>query len=304
VIHIHGLGYHTFAAVVAGRLADRPTLTKLASSGPHSDILRMRNDQRLALSRHMLPGALRSDRFVALNSAVVDELAAAGVDRNRVVAISNGVDTATFVPRDDFKLREPARILFVGRLDPQKGLDTLIRASHLLRRTADTTVKLQLLGEGPSRNELMDLVESLGLEPDVEFVGKNPDVRRYLEQADIFVLPSRAEGMSNALLEAMSCGLPVVATRIPGNLELVEDQVNGLLCNVDDEESLANSLATLMEDASLRGRLGRAARRKVEASHSLKSVAEQYADLYRQLILGRIGLPDRSRPCGPRPERS
>jgi len=106
----------------------------------------------------------------------------------------------------------------------------------------------------------------------------------YLQQADLFVLPSRAEGISNALLEAMACGLPVVVSDIPGNVDVIEPGRNGLLFTVDDHGSLASAVTLLLTQRDLRGRLGRAARQTVENRFSLSFIADRLITLYRDLM--------------------
>ena len=105
-----------------------------------------------------------------------------------------------------------------------------------------------------------------------------------MQKADLFVLPSRAEGMSNALLEAMTFGLPVVASDVPGNAHLIQHNVNGLLFESENPEALAKSLSLLLGQASLREKLGKEARRTIDARYSLDSVADQYIKLYRKLL--------------------
>jgi glycosyltransferase involved in cell wall biosynthesis len=280
VIHVHALNYHTFAAVLAGRLARRPVIVKLANSGPASDIARMRKGQQLALSGLMLPTALRCDRFVALNRAIVDDLKACGVEADRIVRIPNGVEPARGGVKSSYDLHSPVRLLYVGRLHPQKGLDTLLRALPLLK--GQRSVCLRLIGDGPAQKQLRALAERLGVAEDVRFLGSRTDVAPYLRRNDILILPSRAEGLSNALLEAMSVGLPVVASAIPGNLEVVEHLSNGMLFTVDDPSSLASAMTRLLEDDGLRWRVGRRARSSVEG-FSFDHVARRYRVLYEDV---------------------
>lgn len=285
LVHVHGLNYHTFAAVLINRFLNRPTVTKLANSGQASDIIKMRKEKQLALARYMLPTALKSDRFVALNKTVVTELAAAGVPSDRITRLPNGVEIDELFTKTDYALQDPARLLFVGRLHEQKGLDVLLEAvSQVLQHAPDMGIRLQLLGDGPLHEELRSLADSLGISAHVEFLGQRETVTEYLKQADIFVLPSRAEGISNALLEAMACGLPAVVSKIPGNVDVVEQGKNGLVFTVDDPESLADSLLLLLTQEKLRAELGRAARRTVEAGYSLDYVADQYINIYRELL--------------------
>lgn len=285
VIHVHGLNYHTFASVLAGRWLNRKVVVKLANSGPASDIKKMRQDRQLALARYMLSTALESDRFVALNEAVVRELTAAGVSPQKIIELPNGVEVDDIPARSDYQLDDPARILYVGRLHSQKGLDVLLQAFHLLCQQAPgSNVRLQLVGDGPIREELASQAEQLGIAPRVDFHGKTDKVIAQLQRASIFVLPSRAEGLSNALLEAMSCGLPVVVSNVPGNSDVVEHGVNGLLFTVNDPHSLAECMKTLLDKREVRRRLGEAARKGVEREYSLHSVAERYIALYEEMV--------------------
>lgn len=285
VIHVHGLNYHTFTAVLAGRWLGRPVVTKLANSGPASDVLKMRENRQLALARHMLPTALRSDRFIALNPDVVAELIAAGVPADRIVELPNGVETAR-PPRTDHRLHDPACVLYVGRLHQQKGLDTLLHAFAMLRGQLDRPVVLRLLGEGPAGATLRALAARLGIAADVDFVGRHDDVWSYLDGADIFVLPSRAEGLSNALLEAMAAGVPPVVTDIPGNRDVVEDGRTGMIVAVDDAPALASAMGRMLADPELRAALGSAAHRTAERIYGLDRLAARYTDLYRSLLNG------------------
>lgn len=282
VIHVHGLNYHTFAAVLAGRWLKRPVLAKLANSGQASDVKKMQQDRQLALARFMLPAALQCDRFVALNKQVVAELTAVHVPPSRIIELANGVETETITAKTDYVLHTPARLIFVGRLHPQKGVDTLLRAMQQLAERHN--VCLQLLGDGPLKEELTHLADRLGIADRVEFLGQTDQVLAHLQQADLFVLPSRAEGISNALLEAVACGLPAVVSAIPGNVDVIEHDQNGLHFTVDDPNSLAQSLASLLTQPERRERLGRQARQTVERHYSLSSVADQYITLYQDLV--------------------
>lgn len=293
VIHVHGLSYHTFAAAVAGGRLGKPTVTKLANSGRASDILKMRSDQHLALSRWMLPAALRCDRFVALTETVQRELEEAGVSAARITRIPNGIEPGPAIERPITDLPRSGRIVFVGRLHPQKGVDSLLRATALLRaRRPGSDVRLDVVGDGPLRDELTVLSRELGIAEVVRFLGDRDDVSAILDRADVFALPSRAEGISNALLEAMAAGMPVVATAIPGNTDVVTNGHDGLLVAVDDPPSIAAAIERLMDDRELRARLGRAARRTIGSRFAIDMVADRYLALYRELLSDGAGASD------------
>jgi len=285
ILHVHGLNYHAAAVALAGRWFHRGTLVKLANSGQASDIKKMQAGQQLPLSRFLLPAALSNDRFVATTPTIVEELIAAGVPAEKISRLPNGVETDSLRPKSDFALHDPVRLVFVGRLHEQKGLDVLLRAfRQLMGHFPDRHLRLQLLGDGPLRGELVALAAELQIADQVDFMGMTDRVFEYLQGGDIFVLPSRAEGHSNALLEAMACGLPVVVSDIAANLEVVEGGLNGLVFAVDSPNSLADVLTQLLEGHELRNRLGLAARQTVEAQYSLDHIADGYVALYREIL--------------------
>lgn len=289
IIHVHGLSYHTFAAVLAARWFDKTTITKLANSGSASDVEKMRQDRQLAGARFMLATALRCDRFVALNQTIVEELVEAGVPRSRIVRVSNGVDLDDVEPQYRTTVHRPPRVIFVGRLHRQKGLETLLRALRILLDSRDVDgVRLVVVGDGPERGTLEQLSRSLAIDEIIDFVGIADDVAPYLRDADVFVLPSHAEGLSNALLEAMAVGLPVIVSNVPGNADVVEHGRTGLVFEVGNASELAASLVRVLHDDDLRNRLGMAARGSVDDSYSLDEVAGRYIELYDELLdLGR-----------------
>jgi len=284
LIHIHGMNYHSAVAVRVGRLCRRPTITKLANSGDASDVDKMRLDRQLRGARFLLPAALRSDRFIALNAAVVAELRAVGVPSRRILSLPNGVTLDGVVPKSDHAIDGVASAVFVGRLHEQKGLGTLVDAVDLLNRRSPGRLRVRLIGEGPHRAALEAQIRDLRLERWVDLAGQQEEAGPSLRAADVFVLPSRAEGLSNALLEAMAHALPVVVSDVPGNVDVVKDDVNGLVFPVGDPSALADCLERLVDDEGARGRLGAAARATVETNYDLDLVVDSYVHLYEELV--------------------
>jgi L-malate glycosyltransferase len=285
ILHVHGLNYHAAVAVLAARWFHRKTVVKLANSGQASDIHKMKIGQQLPLSRFLLPLALQSDRFVATNRAIVQELIAVGVPADRITQLPNGVETDSIPVKVGYSLHDPVRLVFVGRLHEQKGLDVLFTAfQQLLKQYPDFNLRLQLLGDGPLRGELNSLSQQLGIADQVDFVGMTGRVYEHLQQADIFILPSRAEGHSNALLEAMACGLPVIVSDIPANLDVIENNRNGLTFRTGDPASLVKAVISLLEHPELREQLGGIARQTIESQYSLSFIAERYISLYKDVL--------------------
>lgn len=282
VIHVHGLSYHTFAASIAARISGKPVLVKLANSGAASDLGKMRRGSHLRGTERMLPHVLRCDRFVALNRTIEDELVAAGVPPERIVRIPNGVDVPD-VSVDPTSSQGPPRLVYVGRLHPQKRLDLLLAAlADTLVASASDPPVLDIVGDGPLRADLVAQARELGLQERVVFHGQQTDAAAFMAGADVFVLPSAAEGLSNALLEAMAIGLPVVASDIEGNVDVLS-RGGGILFPSGDSGGLAEAIDRLLSDPDLRMTLGDDARRVVREHYSIDEVALRYGVMYREL---------------------
>ena len=285
LIHVHLLSYAALSAVLAGRWLGKKTIIKISNSGQDSDIRRMQENDMLPGQRQMLPVTLRADQMVAINRKIIDELRQVGVPAERILTIPNGVETNGSDYKTDYKLDNTATLVFVGRLHPQKGLNVLLPAfKQVIEKKPNVEWRLWLVGDGPLRAELEAMAQQLGIAGAVKFWGKVDDVPSYLAQADMFVLPSRAEGMSNALLEAMAYGLPCVATRISGNVDLIQHEQNGLLVSPQSETDLAKAIVRLAGDETLRHKIGRSARCTVETEYSIDSVAQKYIELYHTLL--------------------
>lgn len=210
----------------------------------------------------------RADVVTANTEGVLEALRQLGTWQ-RLELLPNPLPAGTGDPADAVAEGPRQReVLAVARLVPQKGLDLLIRAWGRLRddpRFHDW--RLVLVGDGPERQALAALAAREGVSERVRFEGFQPNPGRYLARASIFVLPSRYEGMPNALLEAMAAALPVVVTDAsPGPLEMVDPELTGLVVPRENVEALAASLARLLADPELRQRLGTAA---AELLHSL-----------------------------------
>lgn len=230
---------------------------------------------------------LRCDARWAVSRGAADAVATAfNLPKDAFEVIHNGVDTLRFRPSTD---RAPVRVqlgvapnefllLCVGNIKPVKGHDVLIDAFATVRPHA--TTKLALIGADHSDGEIVRrATETCGADR-VRFVGPTADVLPWLQAADAFVLPSRFEGLSNALLEAMACEMPVIATAVGGNLDVVHAGDHGLLVPQEDAAALGTAIETLIVDRELCERLGRAARQRVithfNAAAMLSAIADQY----------------------------
>lgn len=218
----------------------------------------------------------RSAALVA-NSRGLKELAQAFDGRFPIYVIPNGVDLKRFAPPLHRQWSLP-RLLFVGRLVYQKGLDILLPALSELKQLP---WELTVVGDGPYRRSLENVALAHGISERINFTGwqRDSDLVRLYQAANIFVFPSRHEGMPNVVLEAMACGLPVVATSIAGNEELVAYSETGLLIPQEDPASLRKALSELLTNPELCKQMGGAGRKRVGEHFAWSSVAQQYIEL-------------------------
>jgi len=234
-------------------------------------------------------------RFVAITGEIEGALTRLGVPAARVVRIANGIGLDELVSQydraalgSDLGWGPDMRVVtFVGRLVPAKGLDWLLDVwAEVVRR--EPRGRLLIVGDGPERRALEANMRALGIEHAVTFVGHQEDVYRFLAVTDVFVLPSRKEGVSNALLEAMSQGLPVIAAddELGGNREVVRDGVDGYLVGLGDSVRFAEALLRLLSDPKLRRDVGRRARCRIEQEFSLQRITDRYLELYEELLNG------------------
>jgi glycosyltransferase involved in cell wall biosynthesis len=200
----------------------------------------------------------------------------------KVVTIPNGV----VVPRDIRRAPaafngRPLRFIVVGRLVPAKGLDLLLDALSMI---SERDFAVQVVGDGSQRMELERLAELYGLGNKVEFLGIRSDVQQLMQQSDCLLVPSRWEGLPMVILEAMACGLPVIATPVGGIPEVIEDGVNGYLVPAESVELLAQRLEEVIDNPHILRALGKRARKKVIDGHSIEALAAAHYSLYERLL--------------------
>lgn len=218
---------------------------------------------------------------IVANSTGLRTLALKFEHRYRINIIPNGVDVDRFILPADRGWDSP-RLLFVGRLVHQKGLDLLFPA---LGKLTELPWQLTVIGDGPQRGLLEELAAKLSISDRIHFAGwqRGADLNSHYLESNLFLLPSRHEGMPNVVLEAMASGLPVLATRIAGSEELVIPGVTGELVAPESESMLCNALRPLLTDSGLRQRLGAAGRQRVVNEFTWTSVARQYLNLLESL---------------------
>jgi len=239
-----------------------------------------------AVTRPFIRFLWRQAAAVVANSAGLKRLAEKTAPAKPVRQVANGVDTNFFRPGSAPRANEgPPVLLFVGRVSYEKGLQHLMPA---LARIGDAPWVLHLVGDGPYMPQVNAMIRGLNLGGRVScfgWVGKDALVRLY-QDADVFVFPSSHEGMPNSILEAMACGLPVVATRISGSEELVEPERSGLLVPPEDIDALARALRVLLLGDGVRRReMGRAGHSIAAEHYTWRRAAQAYLEIMRPLTL-------------------
>ncbi len=281
--YVSMLKHDAYMAVNAGRRLGFPVVLRPEGAGATGDLAWQSWGR---FGKTIGERCRQADAVVSISQAITGELLAAGYDPERLRALPNGVPIPEipWAPRQGWGAAP--RAVYVGRLAPEKGLDTLVEAWPLVRAGRPGAV-LTLVGEGPERPQLEEQIRRLNLQGAVLLPGSSSDPNVQLREADLFVLPSREEGMSIALLEAMALGIPLVATAIPGNLRLVSDQVLGRLTPPDDPASLSRTILQQWADFDHAVAMAETARRQVVDQYSIAAVARSHLELFRGLIQSR-----------------
>ncbi len=278
--YVSMLKHDAYVAVGVGRERGFPVVLRPEGAGATGDIAWQSWGR---FGRTIARRCRQADAVVSISSPITEELRQDGYDPDRIHALPNGVPVPETCWQRRDHWREAPRAVFVGRLAPEKGLDTLVRAWSNVRASWPTA-RLTLVGEGPERAGLESQVAALGLSDAVEFAGAVTDPTAALRAADLFVLPSREEGMSIALLEAMALGLPLIASSVPGNRRIVQDFKHGRFVSPNDPEALAAVILDQWQNFDRAVQMGRTARSRVRNEFSIAAVARRHMALFRQLI--------------------
>jgi L-malate glycosyltransferase len=287
---VHGTDFVTnFLGLLAARLSGaRMVVSRVDLGHPRAGFGPLRRRVEKLVSA-------RAD-VVCANAKAVARLCIAeeGCSPDQVVVVRNGIDLGRF---DAQAARAPdgplpqggPLVAVVANLWPVKDHRTLLAAADQVRRWIPN-VRFALVGDGPEREPLVRRIAELGLGGAAHLLGTRSDVPAILARSSAFCLPSRSEGLSNAIMEAMAAGLPVVATDAGGNSELVQDGATGFVVPVGDADAVARRLAELLADAELAREMGRRGRAHAERELSLERKRAGYHDLYCRLLDSRAPL--------------
>ncbi len=215
---------------------------------------------------------------------------AQGVAEYKLRTLHNGIDVSRFNYTGP---RAEGPAVMIGRLSPEKGVENLIRAMAIIAGL-EPGFRLEIAGDGRCMGELRELSHSLGLGTYVRFLGEVRDVAEVLQRASMFVLPSKTEGISLTLLEAMSSGLPVIATRVGGTIEVIEEGVSGLMVTAKSPAELAGAMLRVYREPHRAAETGRAAHVRVTEQFDVMRMVKEYEALYLSCA-GRSGVDVKAR---------
>jgi glycosyltransferase involved in cell wall biosynthesis len=281
VLHAHMAYGHAVVAVVVARSFRKKCIIKIACLGEYGDMYNFSQSPRFDWGLKILHQA---DALVAISRDVQEDLLHWGFPPERIHRIPNGVDTGYFQPPHASPARHPVRFILMGRRHPQKGLDLALQAARLLQAQGlSEQFHISFYGAEYPEHDYERMAQQLGVSDNVAFFPFQAQALEIYQAAHCLILPSRGEGLSNSLLEAMAMALPVIATRVSGTVDVVTDGEDGLLIPPESSEALAQAMATVIQQPELARRLGQQARQKMLRAFSLDSVAQQYSELYASL---------------------
>ncbi|MEM7120932.1 MAG: glycosyltransferase [Pseudomonadota bacterium] len=283
VVHVHQGKLHVLPALLAQAWLGLPFIMKVGSAEEQFDYLRMTRKSGGYGPLVLKQVIKRCSRHVAISSRIVDQMRQIGVPSDRIRRIPNGIDIEQFPFDSSRHAGEDKTFVFMGRLVDEKQPLMMLRCfADILQ--AGGRHQLIVIGDGPLLETMASFVRDSGLVEGVQLVGRLDDVRPVLSKAHFFLLPSKNEGMSNALLEAMSLGLVPIASAVSGSTDIVRHDDNGYLFDRDDEATFTACLRTAasMSDAHWRT-MREAARLTIVGEHVMADIAGTYVDLYQSL---------------------
>lgn len=287
--NIHIVRTHRYRANLYGRLA-------ALLSGVPVKIISLHDNYRkdLRLERRIANKILLkvTDKIVAVSESIRrDIIKYDGIDSSKILVIPNGIDTERFKPegnfaniREEFLINKSDIVIgFIGRIVSVKGLEYLIDALLFLKEEFKN-IKLLITGEGSLLDSLYEKAKENNVHDSIIFTGKRRDIPDILSCTDIFVMPSIAEGLPNALLEAMAMGKPIVATEVGGIPEVIKNGHSGILVPARNPEALATAIKDLITNDQLAAKMGQTARNFVLKDYSIVEIAQKWQTLYLSIL--------------------
>ncbi|HOW43046.1 MAG TPA: glycosyltransferase family 4 protein [Candidatus Omnitrophota bacterium] len=290
LMHVHQGLWPVFSAAVAKKIARKPVVCKIANSGVRFDLAMLKKDGLAGFIGERLVKR-QVDVFVATSAAVKTDLRSAGVLEDKIASIPNGVEIGEKIAHHP---AEKTVFVFVGSLTAKKNAAAMIESARQLQRAWAGSFEMLLVGAGPERMRLEQQARAAGVGGSVRFCGATGAVSRFLSGAHVFVLPSLTEGLSNAALEAMAAGLPLILSDQGGNPDLIDKGEpfspgvlkgsNGFLCDIHSPRALSGAMEYCLRHPVETIAMGLYSRHLAESRYSMGRTAELYEMLYGRLL--------------------
>ena len=282
VIHSHSVIPTGFIGVIVAKIMGRPVF--VTAHG-----MDINNFEEKTFFKRLIQFSLNNcNKTIAVSKNLALKMISFGVTEDKIIILRNAVDTNRFKPTNNQKIREiyninnkDILILFVGYLDTFKGIFELINAFYKIQHD-NKNVKLMIVGTGPKEHEIKDKVIKMNLKNSITFTGnlKPEEIPDYYPAADIFALPSHTEGLPLVVLEAMSCGLPIIASNVGGIPEVVNEGKNGFLISPKNEEILTEKLRILIKNTQLRKQFAKKSAEIIENEFDITKKINRLINLY------------------------
>jgi glycosyltransferase involved in cell wall biosynthesis len=285
ILHAHGVTGFSLTAARIAKFLKKPVCLKPATSEDVRTIVQSKSTKTFFYKRWLR----KIDCLIAISLELKDEMLSCGIEQDRIAFIPNAVDTRKFIPATTTRKQQLRKrfgvtlddtmFLFMGRFEKRKGADVLLRAWQELEEGI-----LWIVGAGAEESALQKIAKELRLQR-VQFLGGTLNPLDYYQAADVFILPSIQEGFPNVILEAMSCGLPCIASEIGGVTDILKQDSQGILVPPGDPDALSEAMKRILSSQKDRIRWSQSALRTVQENYNFDRVLADYVNLYSNLIL-------------------
>ncbi|MCG2725903.1 MAG: glycosyltransferase family 4 protein [Elusimicrobia bacterium] len=291
IIHVHLASSPAIAAIIAGKLTGKKVIIKLGGGKGLNEII---SSQKKALGKIKLKFfALTKPIFLLVNEDILQWLKTTPLKTTKLIFFRNGVDTGKYSPlsyhekikaKNKLGFENKQILLFVGRLSPEKRIKEFVEIWDELMRKENISQKARLIivGSGPQEKDIKRAVKIFGLSDSLILAGAQDDLLPYYHAADVFILPSLSEGLSNSMLEAMSCGLAIMASEVGGAKEVIDEGINGFLFDPFDSQKIKSCINKFLDDDGLALRMGEKSREAVVKKYSMAKVTNELLKIYAE----------------------
>lgn len=280
ILHIHQLSFGSLYLLALGKLLKKKIVVKLANFGEYG----IPKLEKGFLGYFKISLLKKANCIVSMSNISFRELSSIGFKREKIFSVTNGV-TISKIERV-FHNELPIKVLAAGRLSSEKGYPYLLKAWKQVIASTNVPIELDICGDGSLKDELKQISNDLGIINTITFHGNVDNINHFMESASIFVNTSTHEGNSNSILEAMSAGLPIVATAVGGTPMLVGSEGESLLCKPGDVESLTKNLLLLIDNSNIRNFKGSSMKSRVEENFNINKITDQYICMYKHVASG------------------